>query len=342
MTTINPINHVLLYCGITFDHSKDPDLYNLKGPAKEKVVKQKNEQDEKIATQKYKLNDFAGDVEQLIPELVKNKDIKNTVVHKLHERITQREEKESHWGGIHKFFHRVGHLFRGHGFNTTAERAKEVESKLEGGLVNKKEVSNFFKTQLYLNLNENEQIKDHIAGLSPEKIKEYVKEDVFILNKTMTGLMSNWKSITDQWKPEQKKAFFDAILDRHDGIKLLSEGYFNYGTLKQVEDDKGKIQQIDASIDRTKFINKCLESYKPGTSHAGPAFSNWLTEVILLEGMKQEKWTSIQPLLSHFNLSLLASMLLNSKESPEPNAALMLMTEDDRKKINENIKVSTW
>lgn len=335
MVAVSPINHILLYCGYQFDHNKDPDVYNLKGDAKQSIVNQKNDQDKKIATQKYKLNDFAGDVEKSIPEIVKNKDVKQTVVQKLHERITQREDKESHWSGIHKFFHRVGHLFRGHGFNTTAERAKIVESKLSGGLVNKKDVTKFIKGELFVNLNENEQVKEHIAGLSPKQITEYVKEDVFVLDKTMIGMMSDWKQITDLWNPDQKKAFFNGVLDRPDGIKLLSEGYHNYG--KWGTEDKDKIKEIDSNLNRTKFINKCLESYKTGTG--GPAFPNWLTEVILLEGMNQNQWTKIQPLLSHFNLGLLANMLVSSKK---PNEDLMLMTEADQQKINDNIKISTY
>lgn len=337
MPSISPINHIYLYCGFHFDHSKDYDVSSLKGEAKASAVKEKESEDDKIGKQKYKLNDFAEDVDRNMNTIVNSKDLKNAVISKLKERIETRKEKESHWSGVHKFFHRVGHVFRGHGFNTTAERAQIIETKLEGGLVSKKDAAAFFKTNImFMELDKNAQIQDHIAGMSPEKIAVYVKEDVFSLNKTMTNMFSNWKQITDLWNPEQKKAFYNALLDRPDGLKLLSEGYINYGALQL--NDKTRIKEMDSFIDRTKFINKCIESYKSLQSY-GPSFPQWVTEVILLEGMNQNKWGKIEPLLSSLNLSLLASMLLKTEK---PNEDLFLINEEELKKLNDNLNVSKF
>lgn len=125
MTKINPIYNVLHYCGIHVDHLQTEKV------AKNIPSQSKHVQDGKIAQVKYKLNEFVNDISKSLSEINSNGEHKNIIYNKLKDRITKRQNKESQWGFIHRFFHRLGHLFRGHGFSTTAERAKIIQSKIE-------------------------------------------------------------------------------------------------------------------------------------------------------------------------------------------------------------------
>jgi hypothetical protein len=325
---MNPVYHVLVYCGFQPKHENDRDLSDLKGEVKAGKVAERVAQDKDIAAAKYKLDSFVNDIVASLPAIEGSRDFKQGVMKKLGERIAKREQKEAQWGGLHTFFSRLGHFFRGHGFNTTAERAHLIESKLGGGSVSKKEIANFFKSdEKFLHLGERDNIRDHIAKLSPEKIREYVKEDTFSLKSTMTSTFKDWKQVTDLWNPEQKKSFYSALLGRNDGISLLANAYHSYGNL--LDESSVKIKDIDAYIDRAQFIRACIKQYNPSMER-GSEFPQWLTEAIFLECMKQNKWDKITPLLQQFNLDLLAQFVTDKSQ----HAKTLIMTDADLTKLN--------
>jgi hypothetical protein len=178
MPHINPIKHVLLYCGIPVDQSLT------EGNAKQVLSQKKDEQDGKIAQMKYKLNDFVDDISDSFTTIEGNPHYKKTINNKLKDRIIKRETKESQWGIIHRFFHRLGHLIRGHGFNTTAERAKMIQNRLE------KDAGTTLKIE------ETAKPKPNVEELVPKQVieKKY---------KPVEDLVSN----TDENKPKQEVSF---------------------------------------------------------------------------------------------------------------------------------------
>jgi hypothetical protein len=146
-------------------------------------------------------------------------DARSKVATKLTELAQDRiSNKESNFSGARRFFHKVGQLFKGHGYRTKGEWGLEVASRMQ------KVESEIYKTQLqsvmfggFAFRDENiTAMKDKINGLPEKEFKDILNKIVF---KSSEGHMFGSKRklvFYNMLTDEKKKVFAQELLARPD------------------------------------------------------------------------------------------------------------------------------
>ena len=128
----NPVFDIVIFSGIDIKYETQLSNSNLIGDAKTRALE---ELSRSYKAHKSGLNlkygQFLRTFEENIAQF-NNPKIKSAIATKLSELAKKRiEVKESQFSGIHKFFHKIGQYFKGHGFRTKGEWGIELASRIK-------------------------------------------------------------------------------------------------------------------------------------------------------------------------------------------------------------------
>lgn len=134
------------------------------------------------------------------------------------ELIAKRKEKESHFGIIHLFCHKVMQKWQGHGFCTKATYAEKVSAKLKGQL-DEKEIRTYFSTKSAFSGYPIATLKT----LTPDQIRDYTKKNVFCLERMLESIGQEVDKFLTCLTDDQKKAFYQGVCERPDAVHVLEQ-----------------------------------------------------------------------------------------------------------------------
>lgn len=224
-----PLLDLVIYSGIDIKYECQLQNTPLRGDIEKKALADlKQSYDDYKSNLHFKYGQFLKRVENNIVEL-KRPEMPNIVRHaiacKLSDLAKRRiEVKESHYSGLHKFFHKVGQWFQGHGFRTKAEWGLLLASRIE-----KVDLENY-KAQLQKCITRGPGVKMHkkssreiinemksiINGLPDDQFKELLT-DVYFKHKETDFFFSKNKFAFYQNLDPAKRGIFDReLLSRKD------------------------------------------------------------------------------------------------------------------------------
>lgn len=217
----NPFIDIVLFAGADYNYENQYKT-SLQGEAAKKALQSLGQSyQEHKNNLKFKYGDYLHNVEIYLSEFNNPSlpsEVRLAVAKKVSELANQRIVKESNFSSIHRFFHKIGQLFKGHGFRTKGERGLELASKIE------KIETEIFKAELrrilYEGIGDFEgqsrkvhlaRIKDKINGLTDVEFREVLGDIIFMRAETNTFGKKN-KLIFYENLSEEKQKIFDQEL----------------------------------------------------------------------------------------------------------------------------------
>jgi hypothetical protein len=247
--------------------------------------------------------------------------------------------KENEFSGIHKFFHKIGQLFIGHGFRTKGEWGVELASRME------KVDSEIYKSQLKecifhgmgLAMNEKppqeilHEMKAKINNLTATQFKE-VLNDIIFKNKEEVNpflpLLSEKKKLIfyNNLNEDNRKIFDDELLSRNDWYKQAFDIIENSGD----EKFKGFVskEMISRFQSDPEKIIQIYKNQKPENADFEKFFIT-VVQATIRDYLGKDSFIEIANLL-HTEPSIKAKNIL---ESPQ------ILTPEEIKKLTDNVTI---
>lgn len=137
----------------------------------------------------------------------------SVVANKLRDLADTQMKTEKTWNGLKLFFHRLGHVFKGHGFRTEGEWAKEFANKLQSGVAKEvlKPVKEAFMKAAQIS---GTKIPQQHVSLINQMDKKAFKEVIaaYVSGQVPQGLQNPYSDFYRNLNQEKQQWLMEAIL----------------------------------------------------------------------------------------------------------------------------------
>jgi len=332
-----PFIDAMLYAGVEYE----PQLKGtaLQGEAAQKALEQlKASYERHKDTLKLKSGEYLHNVEVSLNQF-KDPAIPSTarraVALKLSTLAHKRMTKESNFSAIHKFFHKIGQLFKGHGFRTKGEWGLELASKIEkiDAEIYKIELQSIIFQGIGLERKATENrlqaIKNKINDLSDPQFSELLDEIIFASRETSTFGKKN-KLIFYENLNDDKRKIFDQ--------KLLARGDWYQQAFDMVEGfhEKKEILQFfsPAMVDKIKADPEAVIEIFKNTNHKNGWFNKFFE--VAVEAAIASHFRESEP--AYGSIADL-TVLLPADVIKTIFSSSQILTPEEKTKIRSNVKI---
>lgn len=329
----HPFLDTLIFAGIDIKHENQLDGTPLKGEALKKALEnlKKSYEDHK-SNLNLKYGQFLKNIEGNISEFNKpeiTSKVRHAVATKLLDLANRRITiKESNFSGIHKFFHKIGQLFKGHGFRTKGEWGIELASRMEkvDSEIDKSQIEKCIfhgislDTGLRQILNE---MKEKINNLTETQFKQ-VLNDIIFKKKEKEFFGNKNKLIFYKNLNEDKRKIFDSeLLSRSDWYEQAFD-------IIEGSDDKEFVSKEMVSLfqNNPKKIIQIYENQKNKNGYF-EKFFNTVVEATIKDYLEKDSFIEIANLLNRGS-SIKSKKIL---ESP------LILTSEEIEKLKSNVQI---
>lgn len=336
----NPFYDTLLFAGVSINYENNEVIRGLTGEAKDKALNQlKVSYDNYKANLNIKYGQYLNNVEKYTDKFNQPNfpsEARDAVAQKLSELANKRLlEKENHFGRVHKFFHKIGQVFKGHGYRTKAEWGLKVAAKIDqvNSNIYKAIIERCILHPMKMGLNEASPyqilmgMKDEINNLSEKKFKEVLNDIIFRENEGKFFGEKNKYYFYQNLNEEKRKLFDKELLSRSDWYQQtfdIIEGADKENVMNFVSKEMvAKVQSNPGII---------LEEYRQGKNKNGywNTFFQAIIGATIKDYLEKENYSAIYNLLNPIsNKRELLNALLEKK----------MLTESEIEKIKSNIKI---
>lgn len=332
----NPIVDTIIFAGVDVEYGNQLNGIPLKGQAAQKALEHlKKSYEEYKANLNLKYGQFLKNVEGNISEFNKpetHSEVRHAVAMKLSDLANRRITiKENNFSGIHKFFHRIGQLFKGHGFRTKGEWGVELASRME------KVDSVIYKAQLekciFNGLSLTDQylqilygMKEKINSLTETQFKEVLNDIIFKKKENDFFGEKNkfifYKNLND----EKRKIFDKEHLSRSDWYEQA------FDIIEGVKDKEFKKfvskEMVSLFQSNPKKIIQIYENQKH-KNHWFERFFNTVVEATIKDYLDNDAFLEIGNLLGK-NSSIKMEKIFKSPQ---------ILTPEEIKRLKSNVEI---
>lgn len=335
----NPFLDTVIFAGIDFKYANQLNGIPLKGEAAQKALENlKKSYEEHKANLNLKYGQFLKNVEGNISEFNKPEipsKVRHAVATKLSDLANRRITiKESNFSGIHKFFHKIGQLFKGHGFRTKGEWGVELASRME------KVDSEIYKSQLEkcifhgigLGMHEKppqqilDEMKEKINSLTETQFKQVLNDIIFKKKEKNFFGEKNKLIFYKNLNEEKRKIFDNDLLSRSDWY----EQAFDIIEGSDDEEFKGFVSKEMVSLFQSN-PKKIIQIYENQKNKNGwfERFFNTVVEATIKDYLEKDSFIEIANLL-YRNSSIKSKKIF---ESPQ------ILTPQEIEKLKSNVQI---
>jgi len=225
----NDLTDLYLYSGVEVDYKESTSIavHELKGEAQDKAMQELfTSYSQYKQSLHFSYGKFLGKIEANIEELNSPRNSSEqliSVAGKLEELADKRIRKENRFSGVHRFFHKIGQLFQGHGFRTKGEwgkllanRIKEMDRKMFKSRVEQLVFGEIFRDKLQKGI-------EKINQLSKGEFKEALHSVFFRKNESISFGKKNKLIIFNNLNNQKKKIFEQELLKRRDWFSQAAD-----------------------------------------------------------------------------------------------------------------------
>lgn len=334
-----PFLDIVIFSGIDVKYETQLAGIPLKGDAAQKALDNlKASYEEYKANLNLKYGKFLKNLEKNILEFNKTKipsEVRHSVAVKLSDLANKRiTVKEANFSGLHKFFHKISQLFKGHGFRTKGQWGIELASRIEN--VNSKiyksqiEKCIFHGTGLGMNEKRPQEIlnemKAEINSLPEAEFKKVLHNIIFKKKESDFFGEKNKLIFYKNLNEEKRKIFDEELLSKNDWF----EQAFDIVEGSQPNDFKEFISKKMALLFHSnpkKFIQiyekqKCKNAWFERFFHA-------IVEATIKNHLESDSFIDIANLLNS-NFSICTKTIF---ESP------IILTSEEIERIKNNVEI---
>lgn len=337
-----PLNDAIIFSGVDINYRKQLNDTRLTGEAADSALNHLKDSYDKHKSQvAFKYGKFLKIIEGNLSELKRPdtpKKVRNAVANKLTELANTRIIKENKFSGLHKFFHKIGQIFRGHGFRTKGEWGLELASSIQNIDLEtlKSQLNQTIFQGLRLEIGEkspkeilnSNDMKDTINNLSDMDFKKIISDVIFMKKEEVGFGKKNKLVFYNNLNATKGKIFADELLARKDWFEQA------YDLLEGASPEK--INEFISNDDLIKlFKSKPERIVKLYNSEAKDKYFEKIffpiVEITIQKELNNRNYLGIAKLIDEDKIPI--KRILESSK---------ILTPENIKLLKENIKINTF
>lgn len=335
----NPLLDTLIFAGIDIKYENQLNGTRLQGDAAQNALENlKNSYEEYRNNLNLKYGQFLKNVEENTSEFNKLEipfEMRLAVAKKLSDLANRRIlVKESKFSAIYKFFHKILHLLKGHGFRTKGEWGIEIASRMEkfDFEIFKSELEKCIFRGIALNISEKSpkqilnEMKEKINSLTETQFQQVLKNIIFNKKEEIFLIKKNKLVFYENLNQEKRKFFENELFSRSDWYEQA------FNIIERA--DNVKVKEFITEKMISKFQSnphKIIQIYKNerNKNNSFEFFFHMIVEATLKNYLEKDSFAEINSLLN-INSGIKMKKIL---ESPQ------ILTSEEIKKLEDNIQI---